>query len=87
MKSIFILLLCILLTVGMISCARIPVEEETTTTSSDTEPPSPEEETTTVPVEETTTPPAEETTTKVPQNPFDEDGFPNPSEDDATKRY
>ena len=86
MKRILTILLCILLAVGLAACALIPGESETTAGETPKNPtPNGGEETTTQSPEETTT--AAPPQVEVPQNPFDENGFPNVGEDGETKRY
>ena len=87
MKSILTALLCAALLLGVSAC-KIPSDEQETTknqqpVSEKTTTKAPEETTTTAPQEEepTTPPPAELPPT------YDGSGFPNPSEDDETKRY
>ena len=86
MKRILTILLCILLAVGLVACALIPKEAETTVRDTQKNPAqNGGEETTTEAPEETTT--AAPPQVEVPQNPFDENGFPNVGEDGETKRY
>ena len=87
MKSILSCILCLCLLAGCVACTKPAKEQETTKATSS----APVETTTQAPEETTTTAPQEEeTTTKLPADlplSYDQGGFPNPSEDDETKRY
>lgn len=86
MKTILVLLLCIFLAVGTVSCELVSKTKESASSEAQTEGSSIADETTvTLPSEESTTvtpPPIENS-----QNPFDDNGFSNVGGDDETKRY
>ena len=78
MKSILSCILCLCLLAGCVACTKPAKEQETTKATSS------------APVETTTQAPEETTTTQAPaeqQPTYDQAGFPNPSENDETKRY